>query len=225
MKVEISSITKKFANKHVLNGVNIVAEEGSCVGLLGVNGSGKSTLLNILAGISSCNAGSFCCDGLDFFKCSKKDRRIIGYVPQTPPLIEELSCMDNLRLWYSSAQIKEELNGGVLKMLGIDEFLKTTVSKMSGGMKKRLAIACAVAHNPKILIMDEPTAALDMLCKRTVAQYIQDFKSKGGIVIVSTHDYSELDVCDRMYILKDGLTSEYTFDGDVEKLVRCLKND
>ena len=224
MKVEICGIVKKFGNKNVLNLVNIVAESGMCVGLAGVNGSGKSTLFNILAGISSCDAGCFCFDGVDLFKNRKRISKIVGYVPQNPPLIEELTCLDNLRLWYSNKAVKEQLEDGVLNKLGIGEFLKTQVRKLSGGMKKRLAICCAVSDNPRILIMDEPSAALDLLGKKAVEDYIAYFKSVGGIVILSTHDVSELAVCDKVYVLCGGVTKEYDFDGDTDKLLGCLKN-
>ncbi len=226
MKIEIRGIVKKFSKRNILNGVDIDAFEGTCVGVLGINGSGKSTLFNILAGISLCDAGSFFCDGRNLLKSSIKDtKNIIGYVPQSPPLIEELSCIDNLKLWYSKRQIKKELEDGVIKRLGVDEFLKTPVKKLSGGMKKRLAICCAVANNPRILIMDEPTAALDILCKKAVADYIEYFKSTGGIVFVSTHDYTELGMCDKIYILKNGSTKTYDFDGNIDKLIGCLKDD
>lgn len=87
--------------------------------------------------------------------------------------------------------MKKELNSGILAMLGIDEFLNVRVSKMSGGMKKRLSIGCAVANNPHILILDEPGAALDLVCKERIYSYLKDFKSKGGIVLISTHEEYE----------------------------------
>ena len=225
MKVEISGIVKKYGRNNILNKVNICAESGMCIGLAGINGSGKSTLFNILAGISSCDAGSFCYDGVDLLKNRKLISKIIGYVPQTPPLIEELSCLDNLKLWYSNKDIKEQLDNGVLQKLGIDSFLKMKVGKISGGMKKRLAIACAVADNPQILIMDEPSAALDLIGKKAVEDYITYFKSIGGIVILSTHDVAELSVCDKVYVLCNGIAKEYLFDGDVDKLIGCINND
>ncbi len=88
--------------------------------------------------------------------------------------MEELSAWDNLRLWYSRDALKRELESGVLKMLGIDTFLKVPVRKMSMGMKKRLSIGCAVYGNPDILLLDEPTAALDIVCKESIYAYIDD---------------------------------------------------
>ena len=107
-------------------------------------------------------------------------------------------------------------------MLGIDTFLKVPVRKMSMGMKKRLSIGCAVYGNPDILLLDEPTAALDIVCKESIYAYIDDFRKKGGIVLFVTHDIHEFELCDRCYVMKDGRLSEYTYDGDLRKLAGMM---
>ena len=221
--MEIKNISKSYGKKTVLKDISFSADEGVCIGIVGGNGSGKSTLLNILSGVTRCDGGCFEYDGVNLFGNRKRCAEIIGYVPQSTPLIEELSALDNLRLWYTGEEIKRELSGGVLEKLGIGEFLKVTVSKLSGGMKKRLAIGCAVAHSPKILLLDEPSAALDVVCKQTIREYIRDFKAKGGIVIIATHDTDELPLCDRIYLLKGGSLCEYRYDGSVERLIAELK--
>ena len=118
--------------------------------------------------------------------------------------------------------MKRELEDGILRMLGIGDFLKTTVSKMSGGMKKRLSIGCAVATKPPILILDEPMAALDLVCKKNISEYVRHHKASGGIVIISTHDVLELGLCDEWYIMKDGLLTPFGYTGDVDELVKNL---
>ncbi len=223
MDLFIKEIKKSFGKKHVLSDINVVASKGQCIGILGVNGSGKSTLFNVLAGISKCDAGSFVYNGVDLFSNKSQRSKLIGYVTQSPPLIDELSGRDNLRLWYTNKQIKSELENGVLGMLGINEFIDTTVSKMSGGMKKRLAIGCAVCNNPQILLLDEPSAALDLVCKQSIFNYLEDFKKRGGIILIATHDTQDLPLCDKMYILKDGSSNEYSYNGDVEELVGKLQ--
>ena len=138
-------------------------------------------------------------------------------------MLEELTAWDNLRLWYSSVSLlKNDLKSGVLAMLGINDFIKTPVHKMSGGMKKRLSIGCAVAHNPKILLLDEPSAALDLICKQRITNYLSDFKANGGIVLLATHDLQESPLCDQLYILKDGVVNSYEYDGNVHRLVGNL---
>ena len=91
---------------------------------------------------------------------------------------------------------------------------------MSGGMKKRLSIGCAVANHPRLLILDEPSAALDLICKQSIQSYLRAYKRNGGMILLATHDEEELKLCDKWYILKNGLSLPYDYDGDVSKLIR-----
>ncbi len=222
MQIEIKHLAKNFKSKQVLRDICLKAESGTCIGILGANGSGKSTFLSILAGIQSCDAGSFLCDGTDLLKNTKKRAELVGYVPQGTPLIEELSARDNLRLWYDKKAMEQELDDGVLELLGIGDFLNVTVSKMSGGMKKRLSIGCAMAKKPPILLLDEPTAALDLSCKQSIAAYLRHYKQSGGLLLLTTHDVLELELCDAWYIIRDGVLVPFTYDGDLQKLVESL---
>ena len=110
----------------------------------------------------------------------------------------------------------------VLQMLGVNEFMDTQVRKMSGGMKKRLSIACAVAKNPKLLLLDEPCAALDLVCKQNIYDYLARFKESGGMIVLTTHDEGDLALCDSIYILKAGKLHKYDYDGRIDSLVREL---
>lgn len=222
MTLSIKNIQKKYGKNTILKNISVSAASGSCIGIFGVNGSGKSTFFNVLSGISSCDAGTFTYEGIDLFSDKSMRSRILGYVTQNPPLIDELSAYDNLKLWYDKKTMKQELDDGVLKMLGVDEFLKVRVSKMSGGMKKRLAIGCAVAHNPKLLLLDEPSAALDLVCKEKISKYLHEFKNNGGTILIATHDIQDIPLCDKMYIFKDGCSFEHTYDGDVNSIINCL---
>lgn len=222
MEVEIKHVQKKYRSKCVLKDISLKASGGTCIGILGCNGSGKSTLLSILAGVLRRDGGSFLCDGKDLLQDSALRSKMVGYVPQGTPLIEELSAKDNLLLWYSPQQLKQELENGVLKMLGIDTFLKTPVNKMSGGMKKRLSIGCSVANRPPILLLDEPTAALDLICKESIAEYLRRYKRSGGLLLLTTHDVLELELCDAWYIIRDGVLEPYQYDGNLRNLIESL---
>lgn len=222
MEITVAGITKKYRKEQVLNGVDLQVQEGRCIGILGSNGSGKSTLLSILAGVLSPDGGSFACDGEELLTDPKRRAEVVGYVPQGTPLLEELTAWDNLLLWYDKKDLVRQLEDGVLAMLGIGDFLKTQVSKMSGGMKKRLSIGCAVAKRPPVLLLDEPTAALDIVCKQAIASYLKDYKASGGILILATHDVQELSLCDEWYILKDGKLMPFRFDGNLDALVAQL---
>ncbi len=224
MNIEIKKIEKSFGKRNVLSGVSFSAKSGKSIGLLGENGSGKSTLFAVLTGLQKGN-GQFICDGVDLMRDTVKRAELVGFIPQNSPLIGELSAKDNLRLWYDKRQMEQSLENGVLKTLGIDAFLNVPVSKMSGGMKKRLSIGCAVAHNPKILLLDEPSAALDIVCKEKIINYINEFKQNGGIVIIATHDIYELVMCDELYILKNGVVTPYTDDRGIHSLVGCLQDE
>lgn len=222
MKIEVKNLSKSYKKKNVLNDISFVAQAGQCIGILGGNGCGKSTLLSTLSGVQKCNSGEFLADGEDLFSNRKKLADLVGYVPQGTTLIEELTAYDNLLLWYSKKQIKAELDDGILKLLGINDFLKTPVCNMSGGMKKRLSIGCSMAKHPPIIILDEPTTALDLICKQQIIEYLKLHKSKGGIIIIATHDIMELEICDSCYIIKDGTTQPFSFNGNIEDLVKRL---
>ena len=220
--MEIVDIHKKYQKNSVLRGVSFTVEEGSCAGILGGNGSGKSTLLSVLAGIQRADMGKFLWQGEDLLVNSSLRTKLVGYVPQGNPLLDELTAWDNLRLWYERPALERELQEGVLAILGIAEFLKTPVYKMSGGMKKRLSIGCAVSGQPRILLLDEPTAALDLICKERIYNYLKEFRNQGGRILLVTHDAQELELCDSLQILKDGQLSPYKYDGNVHQLVGRL---
>ena len=221
--IQIRSLSKHYGRRTILDRISLDVPQGSCVGILGENGCGKSTMLSILAGTLRRDEGEFFCGGEDLFQNRRFHAKTVGYVPQGTPLLEELTAMDNLRLWYPDRrQINYELENCVLGMLGIREFLKVPVSKMSGGMKKRLSIGCAVAHQPEILLLDEPSAALDLICKERIASYLLEFKRRGGTVLLTTHDIQELPLCDSLYILKNGKLNYYEYDGNYHHLVGKL---
>lgn len=222
MEMELTGIKKSYKKKKVLTNVSLSAGRGCCVGILGGNGSGKSTLLSILAGVQKADGGAFMYRGEDLLRNSARIPSVLGYVPQGNPLIEELNAWDNLRLWYDRKTLHRELEQGALAMLGIGDFLKTPVHKMSGGMKKRLSIGCAVVAGPKILVLDEPSAALDIVCKENIYRYLERYKAEGGIVLLATHDMQELELCDQCYILKEGVLEAYQYDGDLHQLAGKL---
>lgn len=220
--ISINNVSKSYKNKKVLQGVSLELKSGSMVGILGENGSGKSTLLSILAGIQKPDNGEFIFEDRDLIKDSKRRNELVAFVPQDTPLIEELTAWDNLRMWYSADRLKEELESGFLGMLGIDAFIKVPVNQMSGGMKKRLSIGCAINSNPKILLLDEPTAALDLVCKERIYTYFENFRKQGGILLLATHEVQEIELCTECHILKDGHISDYNYDGDILHLIGRL---
>lgn len=222
MQIEIKHISKSYGKKQVLTDVSLQLQGGCCVGILGANGTGKSTLLSILAGVQEQGSGEFLFDGVDLFQNPRKRSRLVGYVPQGTPLIEELTAWDNLLLWYDRKQLRQELENGILKLLDLQDVLKIPVRKLSGGMKKRLSFGCAMANKPPILLLDEPTAAIDLACQLSIHQYLKAYKKAGGVILMTTHDLQDLSLFDTLYILKDGSLRQYTHTPELQELVDSL---
>lgn len=203
--IELEDLTSSYGKKKVLCGVTLTGERGECIGIVGPNGCGKSTLLSVMAGVLRPGSGSVYYYGRNALENPVVFRKMTGYVPQENPLLEELSVYDNLRLWYpDKAQLQKELEQGFLQLLGIPEFVKMPVYKLSGGMKKRVSIGIALAGEPPVLILDEPSAALDMACKEDVKRYLRIYLERKGTVVITTHEDGELSLCDSLYVMKNG---------------------
>lgn len=204
--IEGKNIKKKYGKKVILDGADISVREGECVAIVGANGCGKSTLLGILSGTLKADAGEILYNGMDIYKDRRRMAGFAGYVPQENPLMENLSVYDNLRLWYcdSKRSIKDDMENGILKEFGLDKYAGYDINKLSGGLKKRLSIACALASDPKLLIMDEPGAALDIICKEDIKRYLKEYMDRGGTVIITSHEMAELSICTRMLHLNGG---------------------
>lgn len=196
-------ITAGYGKKTVLDGLSLELPPGSCTFIVGVNGCGKSTLFSVLAGIKRRKGGELLLDGK---KAEIKQlQRQIGYVPQDNPLFSELTVRDNLLLWYGGREaLQKETEGGVIEKLGLKELLKKRVDTLSGGMQRRVCIGCAMAGNPRILIMDEPGAALDLECKEILYAYLMEYRKAGGTVLMSSHEKSDWEMGDNIYVLKEG---------------------
>lgn len=201
-----TDLEKKYGKKKILCGVSFEAKAGECIGIAGANGCGKTTLLSILAGVVQPDRGSICFDGEEAVGKSRVFARCAAFVPQENPLIPELSAWDNYRLWFrgDKRSLEESLSSGIGKTMGLSGFLKTPAGKLSGGQKKRLSIAAALSRKAKVLILDEPGAALDLEAKETILSYLEEYRAQGGTVILTSHELTELAVCTRLFILKEG---------------------
>ena len=203
--LKVSNIKKRYGRKMVLEDISFEAYCGERVAVIGRNGCGKTTLMQILAGILRPNEGELRYFGKD--PQSKKEyfRKYCGYVPQELPLMEELSVRDNLRLWgVDHSDGSEE----IIRQFELEEMMKMTVSKLSGGMKRRLSIACALAGWPPILLMDEPATALDLYYKENIGNWMQSFNAMNGIIVMTTHDEKEILSCDRCLLMQEGHLTE-----------------
>ena len=228
LSLEIQSLQKSFrrGKKQVLKDISLQARGGQCIGILGANGCGKSTLLSILAGIQRPDSGNVLLNGVNLLerKMQRNLSSLVGFVPQEPPLMAELTAYDNLKLWYcqSPLSLERELEEGFLATLGIPDFLTVSVRHMSGGMKKRLSIGCSIAMSPRVLLLDEPGAALDLLCKEYIETYLRQFRSQGNLILIATHEEREIALCDQLFLLKNGLLSPLSYEGDIHQIAKVL---
>lgn len=203
----IQDLSFSYRHRNIINHIHLEVSQGDCIGIIGANGCGKSTLLSLIAGARKADGGtiSFCGDTA----VSSPQKRLsrIGYVPQDNPLIPDLTVRDNLFMWFcgNKEAFEAELANGFLNLLGIPDFLSMPVSKLSGGMKKRVSLGLALQNHPTLLILDEPSAALDLVCKADIRHYLATYLSGGGTVIITTHEESELSLCNRLLLLKQGL--------------------
>lgn len=205
--ISIEKLEKFYEKKQILNDVTVQIEKGEVFGLLGPNGAGKSTLLSILATISRPVSGSVTIGGLNLMSQTKKVRELIGYVPQEIALWEHLTVKDNFLFWskFAAKSVPESEMLNLCQAVHLEDRWNEKVSKLSGGMKRKLNIAVTLIHQPDVLLMDEPTVGIDIQSKLEINQYIRKLADQGKTVVYITHDMSEiLTLCDRIGILKNG---------------------
>ena len=216
-KLRIEGLKSSYGKKKVLKDVSFEAEEGDAIALVGPNGCGKSTLLRILAGLQKPDKG------VVTFADEKISSASVGYVPQESNLVPELTVKDNLLLWYQDRNaLAKELQSGFLHMFEIDKMLSLRAGKLSGGMKKRVMIGCALAGNPSVLLLDEPNAALDLPGKAEIRKFLSHYMEKSGIVILATHDESDLELCQKVICLHGGESKEIDRTLRGEELVQTI---
>lgn len=204
--IQVRDINKKYGANKVLRDISFSVEDGTYVAIVGKNGGGKTTLMQILAGALKPDTGELNYFGSFPLKQKGEFRKLTGYVPQKLPLIEELSVKDNLELWQVTPKLEKYEE--VLEQFDLKDLLKKRVGTLSGGMQRRLSIACAAAHSPKLLLMDEPTSALDLSYKRKILEWMEEYRTNGGIVLMTTHDEKEIMMCDRCIAIENGTLTE-----------------
>ncbi|MGL4989724.1 MAG: ATP-binding cassette domain-containing protein [Sarcina sp.] len=208
--INVSNVTKRFKEKIVLDNISFEVCEGEIFGLIGPNGAGKSTLLNMMTGILSSSSGNIKICDYDIEKQMLKAKGCIGYVMQDLALIENLSAKDNLEyfgaLYGLSGKVLKERINEALEIAGLSDSGKKRVDKFSGGMKRRLNLACAIMHHPKILILDEPTVGVDVQSRNHIFNFIKNVGKKWGTTVLYTSHYMEEveELCDRVFIIDKG---------------------
>lgn len=207
--VKIEGLTKKFGDVTAVDNISLNIEEGEIYGLLGPNGAGKSTVINILCGLLTMNKGKIEILGKDIEKSSNYTKQNIGVVPQEIAIYEDLTAYENVKFFASLYGLKgSELKGKVeeaLEFVGLLDKKKQYPKNFSGGMRRRLNIACAIAHRPKLIIMDEPTVGIDPQSRNHILQSVKKLNSLGCTIIYTTHYMEEAEaICKNIAIIDHG---------------------
>ena len=207
--ITVSKLRKSYRKGQVqaLRGLNFTVDEGEIYGLIGPDGAGKTTLFRIMATLLLPDEGTVSVDGLDVVRDYKAIRRRIGYMPGRFSLYQDLSVEENLSFFASIFHTSIEENYDLVKDIygQIEPFKTRKAGKLSGGMKQKLALSCALIHAPRVLILDEPTTGVDPVSRKEFWEMLKRLRLQHGItIIVSTPYMDEAGQCDRIALMQDG---------------------
>lgn len=207
--IDLEGLTKKYDNKPVVDHINLQIRKGEIFGLLGPNGAGKSTTMNMVCSLVKPTAGKVKLFGYDTKIDKKKVKAKLGYIPQELAIHGNLKAWENVELFTSLYGIKgNALKKAVtesLEFVGLEDKRNGFVKTFSGGMKRRLNIACAIGHKPELLIFDEPTVGIDPQSRNFILEKIKYVNSKGTTVIYTSHYMEEIEaICSRIAIMDNG---------------------
>jgi len=199
--------SKRMAAKQALKGIDLAIPRGSIFGLLGPNGAGKSTFINILAGLVNKTSGSVKIWGIDADVNPRESRAALGVVPQEinmDPFFTPRETLDLMAGFYGVPKA-ERRGDEILEALGLGDKKNAYVRQLSGGMKRRLMVAKAMVHSPPILILDEPTAGVDVELRRSLWEYVRKLNAQGVTIVLTTHYLEEAqEMCDQIAIVNHG---------------------
>lgn len=222
--VVIKELNKSFGNIKALQNLNAVINYGQLTGLVGPDGSGKTTLMRILAGLLEPNAGHVTLAGYDVVQDNDAIHVASGYMPQRFGLYEDLSVIENMRLYASlrgmDADSNSELFSELLEFTRLGPFTERLTAKLSGGMKQKLGLACALMARPKVLLLDEPGVGVDPVSRQDLWRMVQALTDEGMAVVWSTAYLDEAERCESVILLNQG---QILFDGSPQILTAQLE--
>lgn len=204
--------TKRSPEKNALSGINLEIKKGSFFGLLGPNGAGKSTIINILAGLVNKTSGSVKICGIDIDENSKASKFKIGIVPQELVIDPFFNVRETLEIYagYFGLTKSQRRTDEIIEALGLKDKALATPRSLSGGMRRRLLVAKALVHNPEILVLDEPTAGVDVELRTQLWNYVKKLNKAGTTIILTTHYLEEAEeLCDEIAVINHGRVIAY----------------
>jgi ABC-2 type transport system ATP-binding protein len=206
--IQITDLNKKYKETTALDRITLSISRGELFGLVGPDGAGKTTLLRILAGLLSITEGEVNINGINLSKDSETNKSKIGYMAQEFSLYDKLSVLENLKFFGDLYDVKPseqaERIPGLLNFAGLTEFQDRRAAHLSGGMKKKLALASTLLHRPSILLLDEPTTGVDPISRREFWIILNELYIQGTTIIVSTPYMDEADRCSRVGLFYQG---------------------
>ncbi len=203
--IDIKDLTKRFGNYAALKGVTLAVGEGVSFALLGPNGAGKTTLVRILSTLIKPAAGTARIAGFDVANDAREVKRVIGVVSHNTFLYDELTALENLEFYAGAYGVDGGNIPGLLENIGLTAWRHEPVGNFSRGMKQRLSIARALLHDPRVLILDEPTTGLDVQGRRVFHNTIKELHKTGKTIFLTTHQMEDVEkLCDEVAILHKG---------------------
>jgi ABC-2 type transport system ATP-binding protein len=204
--VSVSDIKKSYKDVQALKGVSFEVEKGEIFGIIGPDGAGKTTLFRILTTLLLADSGTAIVDGNDVVKQYKEIRRKVGYMPGRFSLYQDLSVEENLKIFATLFGTTIEENYHLVKAIysQIEPFKDRKAGALSGGMKQKLALSCALIHEPVVLFLDEPTTGVDPVSRKELWDVLKDLKQHGVTILVSTPYMDEANLCDRIALIQEG---------------------
>ncbi|HDX9579802.1 TPA: ABC transporter ATP-binding protein [Bacillus pseudomycoides] len=204
--VTLNHVSKYFGKKQVIQDISFSVHEAEIFGLVGPSGSGKTTLIKMIAGISEATSGDV--TALATVMPSLDGMKQIGYMAQADALYEELSAYENAdfiaTMYGLKGKQKKERILEVFELVQLSDDSKKQVQHFSGGMRKRLSLAMSLLHEPKLLILDEPTVGIDPVLRKSIWEKFYELKKQGTTIIVTTHIMDEAEFCERLGLIRDG---------------------
>jgi ABC-2 type transport system ATP-binding protein len=207
--ITVEGLKKSYGSHQALKGIDFSIKQGEFYGLLGPNGAGKTTTISIISTILEPDSGTVTIDNLDLKKNKVACKRMIGVVPQEIALYDKLSAVENLQFWGSLYDVDKSILtkriDETMELLGLADRKNDKVKDYSGGMKRRVNIAAALLHEPKILFMDEPTVGIDPQSRNLIFEVVEKLHKKGMTIVYTTHYMEEAErLCDRIGIIDKG---------------------
>ncbi len=206
--IQVQDLTRRFGDFIAVNRVSFSVFQGEIFGYLGANGAGKSTTIRMLCGLMEPTEGTATVGGFDVQREPERVKRVVGYMSQKFSMYLDLTVQENLEFFggvYSlrRAYLKERM-AYVLDAVGLKDHVQTRTGDLSGGWRQRLALGCSVLHEPRLLFLDEPTAGVDPVARRSFWALVRALASGGTTIVVTTHYMDEAEYCDRVGLMVDG---------------------